>query len=255
MRGLTGKVVLITGGAGGIGKATCCRFVAEGAKVAILDLNKAAAEALAAELNAKGGSVRAYGADLTDLAAVTAAVAAAEADLGPIDILVNNAGWDSFSPFLQSTPDYWQKIIAINLTGVLNVTHTVLKGFVERKSGRVVSLASDAARVGSSGEAVYAAAKAGVIAFSKTMAREHSRDGLVFNVVCPGLTDTPLFEKFLEGAGDPVKLRAAFQKAVPIGRIGTPEDLPGAIAFLASDDAAFITGQVISVSGGLTMNG
>ncbi|MGE4281163.1 MAG: SDR family NAD(P)-dependent oxidoreductase [Magnetospirillum sp.] len=255
MRGLSGKVVIVTGGAGGIGKATCCRFSEEGAKVAIVDLNLEAATATAAELSAKGGTVKAYGADLTDLEAVTKAVAAIEAELGPVDVLVNNAGWDLFSPFLKSTPDYWRKIIDINLVGVLNITHTVLKGFVERKAGKVVSLASDAARVGSSGEAVYAAAKAGVIAFSKTLAREHAREGIVFNVVCPGVTDTPLLQSFMEGAGDPEKLRVAFTRAVPLGRLGQPSDLPGAIAFFASDDAAFITGQVISVSGGLTMNG
>lgn len=255
MRGLKGKTVLVTGGAGGIGKATCCRFIEEGAKVAILDLNEAASAATVAELTGKGGTAKAFVCDLTNQQAVVKAVADVEAQLGPVDVLVNNAGWDLFSPFLQSTPDYWQKIIAINLTGVLNITHAVLKGMVERKAGRVVSLASDAGRVGSSGEAVYAAAKAGVVAFSKTLAREHSRDGLTFNVVCPGVTDTPLLEKFMEGAGDPVKLRTAFQRAVPMGRIGTPEDLPGAIAFLSSDDAAFITGQVLSVSGGLTMHG
>lgn len=254
MRGLAGKVVIVTGGAGGIGKTTCCRFVEEGAKVAVLDLNRAAAEAVAAELSAKGVA-KAYAADLTDLDAVTGAVAAIEADLGPVDVLVNNAGWDLFSPFLKSTPPFWHKIIGINLGGVLNITHTVLQGFAARKAGRVVSLSSDAARVGSSGEAVYAAAKAGVVAFSKTLAREHARDGITFNVVCPGVTDTPLLQSFMEGAGDPEKLRVAFQRAVPMGRLGTPDDLPGAIAFLASDDAAFITGQVISVSGGLTMNG
>lgn len=255
MRGLTGKVVVVTGGAGGIGKATCCRFIDEGAKVAILDLNEAAATTAATELTGRGGVAKAFICDLTDHAAVERAVADVEAGLGPVDVLVNNAGWDLFSPFLQSSPDYWQKVISINLTGVLNITHAVLKGMVERKVGRIVSLASDAGRVGSSGEAVYAAAKAGVVAFSKTLAREHSRDGLTFNVVCPGVTDTPLLEKFMEGAGDPAKLRQAFQRAVPMGRIGTPEDLPGAIAFLSSDDAAFITGQVLSVSGGLTMHG
>lgn len=255
MRGLSGKVVVVTGGASGIGKATCCRFIEEGAKVAIVDLNPETSAAAVAELTAKGGVVKAYIADLTDLDAVKQAVACVETDLGPIDALINNAGWDLFAPFLASTPDYWRKIIDINLVGVLNITHTVLGGMVARKSGRVVSLASDAARVGSSGEPVYAAAKAGVIALSKTLAREHARDGIVFNVVCPGVTDTPLLEKFLEGAGDPAKLRVAFQRAVPLGRLGSPDDLPGAVAFLASDDAAFITGQVISVSGGLTMNG
>lgn len=255
MRGLTGKVVLVTGGAGGIGNATCCRFAEEGAKVAVLDLSREGAAAVVAEIAEKGGVAEAFVCDLTDHRAVVDAVAAVEAALGPVDVLVNNAGWDLFSPFLQSEPDYWQKVIAINLNGVLNITHAVLRSMAARRSGRVVSVASDAGRVGSSGEAVYAACKAGVIAFSKTLAREHARDGITFNVVCPGLTETPLLERFLAAAGDPVKLRGAFQKAVPMGRLGTPADIPGAIVFLASDDAAFITGQVISVSGGLTMHG
>ncbi|MGA7326344.1 MAG: SDR family NAD(P)-dependent oxidoreductase [Rhodomicrobium sp.] len=255
MRGLKGKVVVVTGGAGGIGKATCCRFIEEGASVAILDLDAAGAETAVSELTARGGIAKAFICDLRIHRAVEKTVEEIERQLGPIDVLVNNAGWDMFSPFLKSGPDYWQKIISINLMGVLNITHAVLRGMAARKSGRVVSVASDAGRVGSSGEAVYAACKAGVIAFSKTLAREHSRDGLSFNVVCPGLTETPMFERFLEGAGNPERLRAAFQKAIPMGRIGVVDDLPGAIAFFASDDAAFITGQVISVSGGLTMHG
>jgi len=255
MRGLSEKVVIVTGGAGGIGAATSIRFAEEGARVAILDLNGEAAEIVAAEIQGQGGVAHSIQVDLTDYDAVIAAVAETEARLGPTDVLVNNAGWDVFTPFLKSDPAYWQKIIAINLHSVLNMNHAVLPGMVERGGGRVVSVSSDAARVGSSGESVYSACKAGVIALSKTLAREHARQGITFNVVCPGLTDTKMFDDFLEAAGNPDKLREAFRKAVPLGRIGKPEDLPGAIVFLSSDDAAFITGQVISVSGGLTMNG
>ena len=175
---------------------------------------------------------------------------------GGIDILVNNAGWDVFKPFTKPVPAEWDKLIAINLTGALNMHHAVLPLMVAAgKGGRVVNIASDAARVGSSGEAVYAACKGGLVAFSKTIAREHARHGITVNVVCPGPTDTALFADYKEGAGNPEKLMEAFTRAIPLGRIGQPDDLPGAILFFASADAAFVTGQVLSVSGGLTMNG
>lgn len=255
MRGLGGKLVVVTGGGGGIGAATAARFAEEGARVLVADINEGAAQAAVDRIASAGGTAMPMIVDLTDYAAVKAAVADAETAHGPIDILVNNAGWDLFVPFLKSEPDYWAKLIDINLRSVLNITHAVLSGMAERKSGRVVSVASDAARVGSSGESVYAACKAGVIAFSKTLAREHARQGITFNCVCPGVTDTPMLDSFMEAAGNKEKLRDAFTRAVPLGRLGQPDDLPGAILFLASDDAAFITGQVISVSGGLTMHG
>ncbi|MCW1934960.1 SDR family NAD(P)-dependent oxidoreductase [Pararhodobacter zhoushanensis] len=255
MKGLKGKVVVVTGGGGGIGSATCLRFAEDGAKVVVADINAVAAEAVAAQIRDSGGAALALGFDLTDLAACQTAVDQIEADFGPIDVLVNNAGWDIFVPFLKSGPDFWSKIIDNNLRGVLNITHPVLSRMVERKAGRVVSIASDAARVGSSGESVYAACKAGVVAFSKTLAREHSRHGITFNCVCPGVTETGMLENFMDSAGNKEKLREAFTRAVPLGRLGKPEDLPGIIAFFASDEASFITGQVISVSGGLTMHG
>lgn len=255
MLGLKGKTVVITGGAGGIGAATCLRFANEGAQVAVVDLNNASAEAVSKQINDAGGRALAVAVDLTDADATAEAVARIEEELGAIDVLVNGVGWDVFTPFLKSGPDFWTKIIDINLRGVLNITHPVLLRMAERKSGRIVSLASDAARGGSSGESVYAACKAGVIAFSKTIAREHARQGITANVVCPGVTETPMLEAFMEAAGDKEKLRTAFTRAVPLGRLGQPSDLPGAIAFFASDDAAFITGQVLSVSGGLTMHG
>jgi 2-hydroxycyclohexanecarboxyl-CoA dehydrogenase len=252
---LKDKTVIVTGGAGGIGGATCRRFAAEGAKVAVFDMNMQAAQKVADEIKASGGVAAAFECDITDRAAVDAAVAATVAQLGPIDVLVNNAGWDVFKPFTKTTPDQWQRLIAINLTGALHMHHAVLPGMAARKCGRIVNISSDAARVGSSGEAVYAACKGGLVAFSKTIAREHARHGITVNVVCPGPTDTALFAEYKEGAGNPEKLMEAFTRAIPLGRIGQPEDLPGAIVFFASDDAAFITGQVLSVSGGLTMNG
>ncbi|HWK67002.1 MAG TPA: SDR family NAD(P)-dependent oxidoreductase [Rhizobiaceae bacterium] len=256
MRGLKGKVVVITGGGGGIGSATCQRFAEDGARVVVADISAEAAASVVDAINSAGGEATAMVVDLVDYAATAAAVSKIEKEFGTLDVLVNNVGWDIFVPFLKSEPDFWSKIIDINLRAVLNATKPVVASMVARGvGGRVVSIGSDAGRGGSSGEAVYAACKAGVIAFSKTLAREHARHGITFNVVCPGVTETAMLENFMDAAGDKEKLRAAFTRAVPLGRLGRPEDLPGAILFLSSDDAAFITGQVISVSGGLTMHG
>ena len=255
MQGLSGKVVIVTGGAGGIGSAVCRGFAAQGAHVAIFDLNAAAADKVAAELSATGTKARGYVVDIASADGVEAAVAQVETDLGPIDVLVNNAGWDHGGRFLDVDPAIWEKIIAINLLGPLNMHRSVLKRMSARGHGRVVNVASDAGRVGSSGEAVYSACKGGIIAFSKTMARELARKQINVNVVCPGPTDTTLFREFAGEGESAEKLKNALAKAIPFGRLGQPGDLAGAICFLASDDAAFITGQVISVSGGLTMAG
>jgi 2-hydroxycyclohexanecarboxyl-CoA dehydrogenase len=255
MRGLQNKTVIVTGGGGGIGGATCRRFGEAGSRVAVFDINLENAAKTAADISQAGGVAQAFRCDITEHEGVKAAVAAAEAALGPISILVNNAGWDVFRLFKDTTPADWQKLIAINLTGALNMHHAVLPGMMERRHGRIVNIASDAARVGSSGEAVYAACKAGLVGFSKTIAREHARHGISVNVVCPGATNTALFGDYKKGAGNPEKLEEAFRRATPMGRIGEPEDLPGAILFFASDDAAYVTGQVLSVSGGLTMAG
>jgi 2-hydroxycyclohexanecarboxyl-CoA dehydrogenase len=233
MRGLKDKTAIVTGGAAGIGAAVVRRFREEGARVVVFDL--------------KGDPA----VDITDYAAVKSAVEKA----GPVDILVNNAGWDMFRPFLKTDPEFWQKILSINLIGAMNLLHCVLPGMVERGRGKVVNVASDAGRVGSSGEAPYSACKGGLIALTKTLARELATKGICLNVVCPGLTETNMLEQFMQGAGNPEKLREAYRRAVPMGRLGQPDDLPGAIAFFASDDANFITGQVLSVSGGLTMHG
>jgi len=255
MTKFAGKTVIVTGGGGGIGSATSRRFAQEGGKVAVFDRDLPAAQRVVDGIVAAGGQAAAFGCDITNRAEVNAAVAATEAQLGPIDVLVNNAGWDVFKPFTKTEPAQWDKLIAINLTGALHMHHAVLPGMAVRKAGRIVNIASDAARVGSSGEAVYAACKGGLVAFSKTIAREHARHGITVNVVCPGPTDTALFAEYKEGAGNPEKLMEAFTRSIPLGRIGQPDDLPGAILFFASDDASFITGQVLSVSGGLTMNG
>jgi 2-hydroxycyclohexanecarboxyl-CoA dehydrogenase len=233
MRGLKGRTAIVTGGAAGIGAAIVQRFRDEGTRVEIFDLN--ANPSL----------------DITDYAAVQSAVAR----VGPVDILVNNAGWDMFKPFLKTDPAFWQKIISINLVGAMNLLHCVLPGMAERGHGKVVNVASDAGRVGSSGEAPYSACKGGLIALTKTLAREFAAKGVRLNVICPGLTETGMLEQFMQGAGNPDKLREAYRRAVPIGRLGKPEDIAGAVLFLSSDDAEFITGQVLSVSGGLTMHG
>lgn len=233
MRGLKGKTAIVTGGAAGIGRAIVQRFEEEGTRVVVFDL--------------KGTPP----VDITDYQAVKAAVDA----VGPVDILVNNAGWDMFKPFLKTDPAFWQKIISINLVGAMNLMHCVLPGMVERGSGKVVNIASDAGRVGSSGEAPYSACKGGIIALTKTLSRELAGKGVRLNTVCPGLTETGMLEAFMQGAGNPDKLREAYRRAIPIGRLGKPEDISGAVLFLSSDDAEFITGQTISVSGGLTMHG
>ncbi len=255
MQRFQGKTVIVTGGAGGIGGATCRRFASEGAKVAVFDMNLEAAQKVADAIKAAGGQAAAFQCDITSREQVDAAVAGTEAQLGPVDVLVNNAGWDVFKPFVKTNPGEWAKLIDINLTGALHMLHAVLPGMAERKSGHIVNVASDAARGGSSGEAVYSACKGGLVALSKTLAREHARHGINVNVVCPGPTDTALLAGVAEGARDPAKLIEAFKSAIPMGRLGQPDDLASAIVFFGSDDASFITGQVISVSGGLTMHG
>lgn len=254
MKGLKDKVVLVTGGAGGIGAAICRRFAEAGSTVAVFDLNSNAMQKLTSELEASGARARGYNVDITDHDAVNAAVARVEDELGPIDVLVNNAGWDIGAFFLQTEKPFWDKVVAINLYGPLNMHHAVLKRMSARGTGRVVNISSDAGRVGSSMEAVYSFCKGGLIAFSKTMAREMSRQQIPVNVVCPGPTETALLDNLAQGEKGE-KIKAGLVRAVPFGRMGQPDDVAGMVLFLSSDDAAFITGQVISVSGGLTMVG
>ena len=254
MRGLKGKTAIVTGGGGGIGRAICLRLAHEGATVGVFDKNADAAAAIAEAATHVGAQAHAQPVDISDHAAVAAAVRAFEQVAGPTAILVNNAGWDRFAYFLDTDPALWDQLIAGNLKGPINLHHAVLGGMQQRRSGRVINIASDAGRVGSSMEAVYSACKGGIIAFTKTMAREMARSGVTLNAVCPGPTETPLLAGFLDGPQGQ-KIYEGLKRAIPLGRLGQPEDIPGIVAFLASDDAAFITGQVISVSGGLTMNG
>ena len=251
LRGLEGAPVLLTGGASGIGRAIALRLGEEGARVGILDLDAGGGEAVGQVIRGAGGSAWSNGVDITDLAAVERVVADFTAAAGAVRGLVNCAGWDVAASFLDTQPDFWRKLIDINLVGVLNVTRAVLSRMVAHGAGRIVTIASDAGRVGSSGEAVYAACKGGVIAFSKSVAREMAAAGITLNVVSPGPTDTPLFARF-DASG---RLAKALERAIPMRRLGRPDDFPGIVAFLLSDDAGFITGQTISVSGGLTMHG
>jgi 2-hydroxycyclohexanecarboxyl-CoA dehydrogenase len=255
MRGLSAKNVIVTGGGGAIGGAICRRFAGYGASVGVFDKNLDGANKVAAEITKDGGKAFASGVDIADYDAVGKAIARFETDAGPTDVLVNNAGWDRFANFVDTTPDLWDQLIAINLRGPLNMSHFVLKGMVVRGHGRIVNIASDAGRVGSSQEAVYSACKGGIIAFTMTVAREVARRGITLNAVCPGPTETPLLAAAVGDDERGQKMRAALVSAIPMKRVGQPEDIPGAVCFLASDDAAFITGQTISVSGGLTMHG
>jgi 2-hydroxycyclohexanecarboxyl-CoA dehydrogenase len=255
MRGLSGKNVIVTGGGGAIGGAICRRFAAYGSKVGVFDKNRDGANRVAGEIAEAGGKAFVSSVDIADYAAVDKAIQQFEGEMGPTDVLVNNAGWDRFVNFVDTTPELWDELIAINLRGPLNMSHVVLKGMVARGHGRVVNIASDAGRVGSSQEAVYSACKGGIIAFTKTVAREVARRGITLNTVCPGPTDTPLLAAAAGEGERAERMRAALINAIPMKRVGQPEDIPGAVCFLASDDAAFITGQTISVSGGLTMHG
>jgi 2-hydroxycyclohexanecarboxyl-CoA dehydrogenase len=245
MRGLAGKAVLVTGGGGAIGAAICRRFAAEGARLLVADRVRESAERVAAECK---GTALVF--DIADYAAAKAALAERA-----VDVLVNNAGWDRFQNFVDTKPEDWEPLIAVNLRGPLNLHHIVLPQMLARGHGRIVNISSDAARVGSSGEAVYAACKGGIISYSKTLAREVARKGISVNVVCPGPTDTPILRGFLGEGEAGQKVYDALVRAIPMKRVGQPDDIPGIVAFLCSDEAAFITGQVVSVSGGLTMVG
>jgi 2-hydroxycyclohexanecarboxyl-CoA dehydrogenase len=242
---LEGRVALITGGAGGIGKATAARLLAEGARVVVADLDHAAAERVASEL---GGQASAAEVDVTSVASIGRMLE----QVGPVDVLVNNAGWDRIQRFVDTDEAFWDRVLTINLKGQIACAHAVLPGMIGRKSGRIICIASDAGRVGSSGEVVYSAAKGGVIAFVKAVAREVARFNICVNAVAPGPADTAFLKIFSE---DPHNERIveAMVRATPLKRLAQPTDVAGVVAFLASADADFMTGQTVSVSGGLTM--
>lgn len=247
---LHGKIVTVTGGGQGIGEAISKRVAHEGAKVVIADLNEQNAKNAAEKIHSEGGEAFPLKVDVSQLADVESMVQQVKADHGRIDVLVNNAGWDKVEPFLENDPDDWDKVIAINLKGVLNTCKTVLPIMIEQNGGKIVNIASDAGRVGSSGEAVYSATKGGIISFSKTIAREMARHQINVNAVCPGPADTPLFQGVT--AKNP-KIATALEKAIPFHRLAKPVDIAGAVCYFASDDADYVTGQTLSVSGGLTM--
>jgi 2-hydroxycyclohexanecarboxyl-CoA dehydrogenase len=245
---LDDKIAVVTGAGQGIGKAIAEKLAAEGATVVVTDVDESSAKEAAETIG--GGAVGLH-TDVTSRESVHDMVEQVKSQFGRIDVLVNNAGWDKAGPFVDSDPADWDRVIAINLYGVLNMSKAVLPIMAEQGSGSVVNLGSDAGRVGSSGEAVYSAAKGGVIAFTKSVAREMARHQVNVNCVSPGPTDTALFASI---GGDNPKLREALTKAIPFRRLGQPSDLANTVAFLASDEASFITGQTVSVSGGLTMS-
>jgi 2-hydroxycyclohexanecarboxyl-CoA dehydrogenase len=249
---LTERVALVTGGGGGIGRAISVALAADGRAVAVGDLRLDAAEETAEVIERDGGRALATDLDVTDGDSVSAAVGQIATRLGEVEILVNNAGWDQLVPFLDTDEAFWDRVIEVNFKGCLRLTRAVLPAMVERGWGRVVNIGSDAGRVGSSLESVYSGAKAGVIAFTKTIAREAARSGVTANAVCPGPTRTALLEGMAAG-GPGEKLVASLERAIPMRRLGTPEDVAGAVCFFASERTGFITGQTLSVSGGLTM--
>ncbi len=255
MKGLKDRRVILTGGASGIGRAAALRLGAEGCVVGIFDLNGEGATHTADSINEVGGRAAAWQLDISDLSAVESAHAEFEQRFGPVEGLANIAGWDAVSNFLNTDRAFWDKVVHINLYGPLTMHHVVLKGMAARGFGRVANVASDAGRVGSSGEAVYSACKGGIIAFTKTMARELARNGVTLNALCPGPTDTPILQSFT-GAGEAgAKIAEGLKRAIPLKRLGEPEDYAGMLALMLSDEAAFMTGQVLSISGGLTMHG
>jgi 2-hydroxycyclohexanecarboxyl-CoA dehydrogenase len=250
---LAGKTALVTGSGRGIGRAIALRLGREGCQVGVADILPASAEAVTAELRELGVKGLVLSVDLTRRADVERMAREALAQFGQIDILVNNAGWDRMGLFLDTDEDTWDRIIAVNLKAMLHVCKAVLPHMVARGAGRVVNVASDAGRVGSSGEAVYSATKGAVIAFSKALAREMARHRITVNVVCPGLTETPLLQSLRDQSPKMAKILEAVTRATPLGRVATPEEIAGAVAFFASPEADFVTGQTLSVSGGLTM--
>jgi 2-hydroxycyclohexanecarboxyl-CoA dehydrogenase len=246
---LAGKTALVTGGASGIGAACCRRLAAEGARVAVCDVNVEGAREVAGEVDGEG-----FAMDVTDSASVRDALTGIEADLAPVDLLVNNAGTDQFGFFKDTDEALWQRIVDINLIGVMRATSAVLPGMIERGGGRIVNIASEAGRVGSSGSAAYSAAKGGVIAFTKTIAREGARYGVLCNAIAPGPIDTPLLNRA------PAELGELGRKVVDImvgstalRRMGKPDEVAAVVVFLCSEDSSYITGQALGVSGGLAM--
>jgi 2-hydroxycyclohexanecarboxyl-CoA dehydrogenase len=243
------KTAVVTGAGSGIGRATAQMLAREGAHVIVADIDATSGGASAAAIRAQGQRATFMPVDMTDAASIEAFAVAAQSQCGPIDVLVNAAGWGRTAPFVEGTPDFWAKLVALNFVGPMTLAKALLPAMIERASGKIVNIASDAGRVGSLGETVYAGTKGGLIAFTKSLARETARYQINVNCVCPGPTDTPLM------AAVPDKVKDALIKAIPFRRLGKPEEVADAVVFFASDRARYITGQVLSVSGGLTMAG
>ena len=243
------RTVIVTGGASGIGKATALLLAREGARVFVGDIDEAGGRAVAAQAAADGLAVEFLPLDLTKNAAIGDFAAAVHQRASRVDGLVNGAGWDRIQPFMENPPEMWDRLIAINLLGAVRLSRAVLPPMVEVRAGKIVNISSDAGRVGSMGETVYAAAKGGIIAFTKSLAREMARYQINVNCVCPGPTDTPLF------SAQPERMREALTRAIPFRRIAQPEEIAEAVMFFLGRRSDYITGQVLSVSGGLTMVG
>jgi 2-hydroxycyclohexanecarboxyl-CoA dehydrogenase len=243
------KTAVVTGAASGIGRATALALAGEGADVIVADIDAAGGEATAAAIRQQGQRATFMPIDMTDATSIEAFALAVQAQCGAVDVLVNAAGWGRTAPFVEGTPEFWAKLVALNFVGPMQLAKALLPAMIERASGRIVNIASDAGRVGSLGETVYAGAKGGLIAFTKSLARETARYQINVNCVCPGPTDTPLM------AAVPDKVKEALIKAIPFRRLGKPEEVAEAVLFFAGDRAAYVTGQVLSVSGGLTMAG
>jgi len=243
------KIAVVTGAASGIGQATAEALAAAGAMVVVADVNADKGEAAAAAIRAKGLKAQFMAVDITDAASILGFADAVQAKVGAVDILVNGAGWGQTKPFVEGTPELWDKLIALNFVGPMTLTKALLPKMMERGSGKIVNISSDAGRVGSLGETVYSGAKGGLIAFTKSLARETARYNVNVNCVCPGPTETPLLFAV------PEKILDAFRKAIPFRRFAKPAEIADAVVFFASDRASYITGQVLSVSGGLTMAG
>jgi 2-hydroxycyclohexanecarboxyl-CoA dehydrogenase len=251
--GATPRTALVTGGGRGIGRSVAEGLAEDGFQVVIVDLRLPEAEETATAIAEAGGVALAIEADVSDSDSVAAAVAQAEARFGHVDVLVNNAGWDDLKPFLATDEAFWDRIIDINFKGPLRFIRLLLPGMLERGYGRIINIGSDAGRVGSSLESVYSGAKGGLIAFTKTIARESARKGVTANVVCPGPTDTPFMKETMEAQADADAVLGAVVKSVPMRRLAAPEEIAAAVRFFATDEAGYVTGQTLSVSGGLTM--